>query len=60
MQVQVVDVNTMFIVLPREKGKKVLAKELATLILTSGQREGYYNAKTHCGHVSQHGGIGIK
>ncbi len=50
----------MFIVLPREKGKKVLAKELATLILTSGQREGYYNAKTHCGHVSQHGGIGIK
>jgi hypothetical protein len=55
-----VDVSTVFIVLPREKGKEVLAKELATLTLTSGQKEGYYNAKTHCGHVSQHGRIGIK
>jgi hypothetical protein len=47
-----VDVNIVFIVLPKEKGKKVWEKELATLTLTSGQKEGYHNAKTHCDHVS--------
>jgi hypothetical protein len=33
-----VHVNVVFLILPRGKGKEVLAKELATLTLTMGQK----------------------